>query len=170
MTQELILDLDGCLADFDGASVQHFGPCDRSFYGMQERYPNLPKSEIDAFVNDPLVYASLTPIPGASAACHRLVGAEGRLAYVTARPATSYDITLDWLKRYGFPTAPLFVHHWEDKAAFIADLGPVFAIDDSPRVINTLRELGVFTLIFDQPWNAGVRGLRIGGWEGITYA
>lgn len=166
----IVLDIDGVLANFEGASVQHFGPCDRSLYGLNERYPDLLKSEIDAFVNDPLVYAKLSPIPGAVTACSRLMKAGSRLAYVTARPGTAYDVTQAWLALYGFPVGPLFVYHWEDKAAFIADLSPVFAVDDSPRVINGLRELNVFTLIFDQPWNAGVRGLRISGWEGLTYA
>ena len=168
MIEELplvVLDIDGVLADFEGASVQHFGPCDRSIYSLEERYPNLPKSVIADFVNDPLVYASLAPTPGAAAACRRIVAAGARIAYVTARPAVAYDITLEWLGRHNFPIVPLFLPHWEDKAALIADLGAAIAIDDSPRVIVSLRKLGVQTIVFNQLWNQDVGGLYIENWE-----
>ena len=159
----IILDLDGCLADFDSLACEKFGPCDRKIYSLEERWPDRA-GEVRKFVANPLTYALLQPISGAVNNVSRLAAVH-EIFYVTARPGgcVTEEITRLWLDWHGFPPREVYVVDYKVKAELIRSLladTKGFAVDDAPYQIEAMRKLGISTVIFDQPWNRALSGMR----------
>lgn len=100
-----------------------------------------------------------TPLPGAVAYVNRLAEAGARIMYVSGRPESGRQPSLEALAAHGFPTGPgtqLFVkpsvppgapkletHAWKGKVARedLAPLGPIVAaFDNEPANCNAFRE------------------------------
>lgn len=163
----VILDLDGCLADFDALACEKFGPCDRKVYRLEERWPERAE-EVRRFATNPLTYALLKPISGARAAVSRIAESHD-VVYVTARPGgqITEEITRLWLEWHGFPRRETHVVDWQEKVFRIQSLldkREGFAVDDSPVQIENMRRLGISVVVFDQPWNEHLDGPRYLGW------
>lgn len=61
-----------------------------------------------------------------------------QIVYLTARPECTREINPVWLKRWGFPLAPIVITR--DKLAVVRKIGAVFAIDDAPHEIEALMK------------------------------
>jgi len=161
--QIVVFDLDGVLADFDSAIIQHFGPCDQTLYDLRKRYPDTPIEEIRAFVQDPAVYLALVPIPRG---LQKVLQMKTRFSVIalTARPAGTIDATRDWVAKHEFPFDDLIITETDLKPGILASINPSLAFEDSPWQIMQARELGVQVVTFDQPYNRQVPGARILAW------
>ena len=62
MNKQVVVDIDGVLADFEGAFVKTFGDDRRELESLEARYPSRSRS-INEFVYDPHTYIHLEPIP-----------------------------------------------------------------------------------------------------------
>ena len=166
---KIVLDLDGVVANFDKAAIEHFGPCDQSLYNLKHRWPE-KKAEIDVFLKDPATYLSLEPIAGAFEAVERLAGTN-QLYAVSARSAHVHDATRYWLEQHGFLFHFNEVHvvGWAEKTGVVSSLLPDLAIDDSPYQVNEMRQAGIAVAVFDAPYNKDVPGPRINGWAGLKW-
>ena len=169
----VIFDLDGVVADFSGASVDHFGPADISHYSLEARWPD-KKREVQDFVTNPLTYLFLRPIPGVREAINRIRKAGFTPIAVTARPATRgmWLATWLWLKLHRINLeGPYLVPFSEKVQRLTTHVRPWAIIDDSPNHLRDFalyhKSLTVFCL--SQAWNYtaifDVNVHPIFGWE-----
>lgn len=110
------------------------------------------------------LFRDLTPLPGVSAALWRLSDAGVRIRVITHRlivrgsHAASAADTVTWLEQQRIP-------YWD--LCFVADkpqVGADLYVDDSPANIAAFRTAGVPALVFDQPYNQHLDGLRVRDW------
>ncbi len=112
----------------------------------------------------------LIPMPGAVPVLEDL-NQQAPVTIVTARPIEAPVI--DWMQHY-FPHE---VHQQirlvamgdhDDKVRHIKELGLTCFIDDRVETCLQLREAGIASYLFAQPWNQGCTSLpRIDSWEHI---
>lgn len=100
------------------------------------------------------VFAEAKPLPGAVEALDILVSGGVEIYYVTARPEKARGITVEWLKRWGFPEARLIMTREKDKAARGLSLDLV--VEDAPPEIEKLKKARVNTKVYRQPYNDGL--------------
>lgn len=89
------------------------------------------------FVEHPEVFALARPLDGAREALHNLAQ-NWEIFYITSRPTWAQDITLRWLKKYGFPFGTLVMGLPKQKAAQELDI--VAFIEDDPTQIQVLQK------------------------------
>lgn len=172
MNKTAFVDIDNCLADFEGQLVtylaeKHGGDAflKRHLYSLTERFDGKPELAMDAvaFVTDPNSYYGLSPIvPMVEFAAG--LEEQGAVIYLSSRPMECLNFTIRWLKKHGLLTNPdihLVFCGVEDKFYFLEDLQTSdevsvdFIVEDSPTHINSLRE-SFTVLTFDRPWNQGL--------------
>ncbi|HEY8446151.1 MAG TPA: phosphoglycerate dehydrogenase [Thermomicrobiales bacterium] len=104
---------------------------------------NVPQAVRDWVYGPDGPAAHLEPAPEAQAFLARLVELLGREAVyiITARPASSAEMTLGWLRRHGFPEVEVIFA--DDKATVATDLGCSYAVEDSLRHANHYSEAGI---------------------------
>ena len=174
----IVIDLDGAVADFTAAVEDHFGePNSRSEYSLETWYPCMDKAYLEAFVNDPQVYADLQMIKGAWTGLEELKARGHTLIVVTARPLAAEDATRQWIREngIGYMITETYVVGRKDKANKIDSLCPIAALDDDLYLLNSLN-VGINRLLFTQPWNLKydvfpkTLWYRVLGWDDIrTY-
>ncbi|MEW6046918.1 MAG: hypothetical protein AB1609_10610 [Bacillota bacterium] len=110
------------------------------------------------FRGHPEVFAEAEPVPGAAEALDGLAAAGWEIVYLTARPEWARGLSVEWLRRRGFPQGRLVMT--QDKAAACTVLGISAAVEDSPEQIRALsRVVPVYAPA--QPYN----GSPLGWWE-----
>lgn len=166
MSRKIALDLDGCGFRFEQKAVDRFGDCDRSQYSFAKRWPNQRKA-VNAFVESPLSYLGLPVERGFAKAVADLRAGGHSVHFVTARPASLLmrGVTMIELARHGVRYDGLHLVHYTEKANFILEEGFDLAVDDAPDHINALREMGVYAVVFRQPWNWSVPGPAVDEWD-----
>lgn len=96
------------------------------------------------------------PLAGAAKLLRRL--SRGGLAYVTCRPRETEDLTHAWLRRWGFPDAPVFFcKDPVEKAAVAARLGAALALEDDPAAVEAYSRVGVAVVVVSWPYNRNLR-------------
>ena len=161
------VDLDGVVCDFDSAACDRFGPCDRTSYSLEKRWPNR-HLEIRRFVTNPVTYLLLNKIPLAQYGIQKLIDLGFEPIAVTARPPSflMWVITKIWLAYHRIPIKRVLVVHFEKKVDIIKTLGAVAAIDDAPAHLQRLAEHGISAIAFHQRWNSSCPvEYRIKDWE-----
>ena len=107
---DVVLDIDGFLADFDGYFCHSFGTANRHMERLQDRYPER-EQEITDFIADRSTYFMLEAIPvGVSIAKwlmqRVIVYGERRnranVTVLTSRSLRTYEVTRKWLKDESF--------------------------------------------------------------------
>lgn len=172
------VDLDGVCADYTrgfrdfcarrlGVGVDTL-PLERSWdfreWGLdQAKFEELHK----AAITEGRLLASLEPIPGAAEALWRLSDAGVWIRIVTHRlyvnwghEAAAGD-TVAWLDEARIPYRDL---------CFLgakSDVGADAYIDDGPHNIENLRSAGRTAIVFDQPYNRHLGGLRARTWDEV---
>lgn len=150
MNRNVVVDIDGVLADFEGAFCQQFGDERRELVNLESRYPSKAR-QINEFLNDWRVYENLEPIHIGLDICQYLNDHHFNVNIVTARPLGFESMTRRWLKRHGvnFMT---FVSD-RSKTGRIAIMKPLCAVDDLFSVHMTLLHHNIPTIIVAHPWN-----------------
>lgn len=122
-----------------------------SRYGVDEKW----------FTKHLEVFAEAEPMPGAAEALDILASGGAEIYYLTARPEKARWITVEWLKRWGFPDARLIMTQEKDKTARKLELDLV--VEDAPPEIEKLKKAGIDVVVYRQPYNKGIFT-----WEKIT--
>lgn len=161
MNKKVVVDIDGVLADFEGAFCSVFGSERREFVSLQSRYPAQAR-QITEFINDGFVYENLKPILLGQDICNWLNGMGFEISIVTARPFGFESITRKWLKRYGVTFSSCVSD--TSKTGRIALMKPLVAVDDLFSVYKALLGHNIATIVVAQPWNNYIQEdmLRVG--------
>jgi hypothetical protein len=87
------------------------------------------------------------------------------MVVVTSRPESVRYATVNFLKRVGilpYLEGVRFADH--DKQPVLLEEKLNFHLDDRPNVIEEMAGSSVTPIIFDQPYNEDLKGLRAHGW------
>jgi hypothetical protein len=150
MNKNVVVDIDGVLADFEGKFVQTFGDERRELESLESRYPNRIHS-IRGFVNDMNTYTYLDPIPLGLSIVDFLNDNGFDVDIVTSRPLDTEWVTRRWLKKNNVRFLSFGVY--PNKIARIAELCPICAVDDLISVSRHLTRYSVPVLLMQHPWN-----------------
>ena len=167
------VDLDGVCADFTGGWQDHyyiwFGhPSDFRYAdrwdGNVEGTHFEHEAEFWAWIDlIPGFWSNLAVIPGALGTLMGLKDAGHTMVAVTSRHEKAKQQTYLWLKTNGFLAFVDGVQHLHKSAKHEA--GCDVYIDDNPDALKALREQGIETVRFEQPWNRGVKATAVArGW------
>lgn len=113
------------------------------------------------------MFATLPPIEGAAETLWRLSDAGVWIRIITHRlhvkggHSTAVSDTCTWLEAHNIPYRDI---------CFLGEKPQVEAhmyVDDSPVNIDALRRDGNKVIVFDQPYNRELGGLRAYGWEEV---
>ena len=87
-----------------------------------------------------------------------------RLIAVTSRNPSDALPTQEWMVWHElFPHFETVIH-FDDKRSVLEHYGAVAHVDDAPDKIESLHGSTVTPVIFDQPYNRNMAGLRIHKW------
>jgi len=156
--KSLVIDIDGVMADFEGAFCDAFGTDHREEVNLEKRYPEHAEI-IREFVKNSYVYLDLIPIfEGLMLAWE----AHHRGYYVilaTSRPKNSQENTKIWLEQYNVPHNELWFT--SNKGEWIGKFNQyhptrrvLMMVDDMVSNFSNLPS-GVQPVVFSQPWNKG---------------
>jgi len=99
--------------------------------------------------NNLWIFEKAKPLLGALTGVEQL-SRNHKIIYLTARPEVSKDVTLKWLKKWGFPDGEVIFTN--NKAKAVVDLDIIGAIDDAPHEIERLSKV-VQVAVHTQPYN-----------------
>lgn len=150
MNKQVVVDIDGVLADFEGAFVKTFGDDRRELESLEARYPSRSRS-INEFVYDPHTYIHLEPIPLGLAIVDYLNDNGYDVHIVSSRPLDSQWVTRRWLKKWGIDFLSFVIN--PNKTAIIGLAQPLCAVDDLISVSRHLKPYNVPVLMMQHPWN-----------------
>ena len=152
MNKNVVVDIDGVLADFEGEFVRIFGDDRRELESLESRYPNPNKARsINQFVNNPRTYQKLEPISLGIAIVDYLNDNGYDVNIITSRPLDTEWVTRRWLKKWGVEFLSFGIY--PNKIHRIAEIAPVCAIDDLISVSRHLEPYNVPVLMIQHPWN-----------------
>ena len=138
------LDIDGVLADFVGHLMKVSGNTDHS---PEHWNDPVVRAEFDKFKSDPTFWAEIPPLIG------RLDVPFEPHCYITAR-SIDPTVTQGWLNKHLFPKAPLYcVGNGESKIEIAKKSGIDVMVDDSFSNFLELTNAGIFTYLYDAPYN-----------------
>jgi 5'(3')-deoxyribonucleotidase len=151
MRSSVVIDIDGVLADFEGAFCRKFGFNHREYVELERRYP-LKAYEIDLFVNSPLTYANLDILPLGVEIAKWFYDNKFDIHLISSRPEQLLTKTAFWLKRNKIPFHFLQVGV-QTKLGSVLRINPVVAIDDMLKFVLSYADFDIPSLLIDQPWN-----------------
>lgn len=160
MNNKVVVDIDGVIADFEGAFCEEFGYERRELVSLESRYPNRA-IEISKFINNGFVYKKLQPYDLGLDIVDYLMDYGMEVHIVSSRPYFLEGVTRTWLKRHGVNYTSLTLN--TQKTGEIALIKPLCAVDDLFSVHMTLKRHNIPTIIVAQPWNnyIGEKMIRI---------
>lgn len=157
MRKNICVDIDGCLADFEGYFCKQFGFDNRELLKLENRYPDMAEG-ISLFISSSQTYTNLNVVPLGLQIIRYIDSLKSYdICLVSSRPEYCLTITNTWLKKNQIPYMTLSVGH--DKVKRIMKLNPVFAIDDMGEIAQDLKKVGINTILISQPWNRKFEGL-----------
>lgn len=121
--------------------------------GLQEvlRHYHSPVVTPQLFKENPEIFSNAKPFRGAAKHLNALAKTNG-LFYVTAREEWARHITESWLRKNGFPKAPVIMGH--PKAEVVKEYNIDIAIEDAPHEIKGLIKI-CRVLVHKQTYNTG---------------
>ena len=150
MNRKVVVDVDGVLADFEGAFCETFGYERRELASLESRYPEHAR-KITEFINDGFVYKNLKPIQLGIDIVNWLNQLYFDVAIVTARPFGLEGLTQRWLKDNGIEYQSFTSNR--QKTGAISLLKPLCAVDDLFSVHTALLGANVPVILVAHPWN-----------------
>lgn len=79
-----------------------------------------------------------------------------------------YQITVNYLKKQGIEYDEL-LFGYEDKKDICVEKNIDIMLDDSKRIINSLKDTAVDAIIFDASYNKDYQGKRVNNWLEFKY-
>ena len=174
----IAVDIDDTIAGYVQGFTKKYG-YPESFEGTYENQGILkaqwPMVDLDAHFADPhhiQFCAGLLPIDGAFTSLQLLLRSGFPIVYLSARPRSHREMTVEWLNTWGFPVAPVYCTGSGDgKKMMMNNLDIAALIDDRERDLLAARDMGIATFIMDMPWNRDLPGLyRCFTWTHILEA
>lgn len=149
---EVVVDVDGVLADFEGHFCARFGTDHRDLVNLEKRYPWC-RDAIQKFVKRPDTYRHLKPLRvGVEIARWLREEQNAILHIVSSRPLGTYEITQHWLRDNRIPYTSLTVR--PDKLITIKALQPHFLLDDIISVVEgCYQQWSIPGILVAHPWN-----------------
>lgn len=158
---DVVLDIDGVIADFEGGFCDVFGYDRRHLVRLQDRYPE-HRGSIDNYIHDRSSYRHLTIEPVGVEIAKWLMTRVYRFdvrqtrAYVhivSARPLNFDVLTREWLAYNHVPHHDLTIT--PNKESYIAHLKPDIMVDDIIGVCETVQKAvpDVQPVLVAHPWN-----------------
>lgn len=148
---EVVVDIDGVLADFEGHFCEIFGSENRHVVNLQQRYPHLKSSVVSSFVQDCDTYRYLDPIQVGLDIVEWLNKQGVVVHIVSSRPVGTTRITRKWLQDFHIPYTSLTVK--TNKINTIKSLAPVLVVDDIISIAEESYKVGIPGILVKQPWN-----------------
>lgn len=129
--QVAMIDIDNSICRTNEQILMKLPGLDGSIYPY-----SLP---LDFFENNPDVLLDADPYHGAAEKLTEFVSQGNRIVYVTARDLWTKTITYYWLRKHGFPRAPVLFT--KDKRALALRNKFTFGVDDAPDELSRLMDL-----------------------------
>jgi hypothetical protein len=161
MNKIVAVDVDGVLADFDGAFCRKFGWNKRHIYSLQQRYPT-KKFEIELFVMSLYTYERLDILSLGVKIVRFLYENGFSIHIVSSRPENTDRVTGEWLKRHRIPFhylsvgIPANIKPWH-----YMNMKPGLVLEDSLDIALSATKLGIYSFLIDQPWNFSVNSYLV---------
>lgn len=154
MRKDVVLDCDGVLFDFEGLFGKTFGWEKQDIVCLESRYPD-KAYEIDLFVLSSKTYEQLDVLDLGVRIARFCENEKFRIHVVSSRPSHALQTTGVELKRNKIPMHYLSVDdEWRSpKVGRIANIQPLFIVDDMLSVVEKCADLGIPAFLIDQPWN-----------------
>jgi len=156
-----IFDIDGVLADFEGAFCEAFGNANRHLYSLTSRYPEVDPDLISEWVNDPENYKNLNLIFGGITLLNQLKAKGLKVYLLTSRPEHLTNVTKHWLRIYNIEYYGLMLGCL-NKSDTVGRLASILFdvqmfVDDSVKTLQEVRKTSpnIVSLAWAQPWNEG---------------
>ena len=167
----IAVDLDDTICGYVTACIERYGWPVTWSWDLRQMWPTVDwGAHFDGLAHQAFILG-LRPLHGAQEGC-RLLERNDKLLYLTASTELSKNIRQLWLKIHDFPYAPIIcTDGFENKAAWLRDnAGEVKAlIEDLPLVLDAANDAGIYTIVFNAPWNYGVRnGKRVYKWSEVV--
>lgn len=167
----IAVDIDDVIAGYVTACIERYGYPVVWSHSLREMWTLVDwAAHFDPLSHNAFIIG-LRPLHGAREGCDLLNRSHG-LLYLTASTEASMSVRQLWLKIHGFPQAPMIcTNGFENKSEWLREhAGEVNAlIEDLPLVLDAAADAGIYTCVFDTPWNRGVRtGRRVRGWSEVT--
>lgn len=165
----IVFDIDGVLADFEGGFVRAWtrrfpahppiAQAERRNFSLLDDYPAHQEPMVREIYYAPGFFRDLEPLPGAIAAVNEIV-AMGHEVRICSAPLNRYlhcvPEKYEWVERHlGAEFVPRLILA-KDKTWVHGDV----LVDDKPEVIGS-RTPTWQHVVFDQPYNRGIAGLRM---------
>lgn len=144
MNKNIVLDLDGVIADIDSAindelSLKGLDDYDYSHWLITHHSCN----ESDEIMGKSIFWRNLVPFQDAWYQVNDWFSSGYDVYIVTARRTeASMSITEQWLDDWKINTMPPIFAKMGEKHNIINDLDPLFVVEDNPNEIKTLIEEG----------------------------
>lgn len=160
-TASAVMDIDGCLADFEKEACDAFGYKNRHLYDFHQRYPQYDPDMISEWVNSEENYVDLFPIFGGVLLFQQLKQRGFYTILMTSRGEHLRSVTEAWLKLYNLE--PDELRFSKDKADDIRvwnnqikSMPITLFVDDSVSQLTTAKKWNpeVTCLAWSQPWNS----------------
>lgn len=152
-TLDVVLDIDGVLADFEGKFCTKFGFDKRNLVNLEKRYPR-EADAIREFVTDPKTYKHLSPLKIGQDINKWLSLPDTRatIHIVSSRPVGSYEITKAWLRLWNIKYTSLTIR--SNKIDHILSLSPDIIVDDIISVAEEVyKQKSIPAILVAHPWN-----------------
>lgn len=165
------IDLDGVVFDWVGAVTREY----ENWFGfplagqIKEWDDPLKLSHFESYTDlfdwcdRANVWGACAYVPGARGGIEHLLAEGHQISFVTSRHGGGADWAKMWVDSQFGPR--------NMRVGFYPNLGVAkytvpcsVYIEDSPAAIQELQGAGKDVLIFDQPWNAKVKGDRVKSW------
>ena len=156
----VVFDLDGVLADFEGAFCEAFGYDNRELYSLEGRYPDQADT-VSEWCREPENYVDLMPIFGGLLYLRQALEAGFYVVVMTARDPKLRTVTELWMNRYNIRPHSLEFSADKLQTTFTMSetlgLRLIMFVDDSIRNLKEIASVypEEITLAWEQPWNAG---------------
>lgn len=161
MPNTIQVDLDGVLCRFEDYAIERFGPGNRTFFRLEDRWPD-KNIEIQKLICSPRTYLHLKPIPEIIRAV-RNYDIVGDVVVVTSRPTlrSIRCITRWWLNKHVTPYSRIIFAGEFSKTDIAKEIGAGLVFEDNPVDLLELQAANIPTITIDWPYNQNVPGARI---------
>ena len=142
-------------------------------YNKDMRLNKIIQEDLFKVVNSPELQLTAKPFNGAKEALLLLKEADHKIFFVTSRPETNTDITLEWLRSNNIQFDSLeVIGRNKEKGVYGNKLNLDMFVDDLEKhLVSMLKHKKVWSkglLLFNRPWNTEAISFdRVDGWVEI---